>query len=151
MPLKEKKHGSALQKDFEAIQTGLVLHHSPEADLRQKAARDLARIGGPKAVSSLIAALKREENPYVIDEIITSLGKIGSKKALPALVEVLREGDADQRILAAYALGDIGGKQAASVLRKARSAEENEHCQIALKQALNNLIKKAKISKTKKK
>jgi HEAT repeat protein len=60
----------------------LLTHEAVE--IRQKAARALARIADPAALDGLLAALG-DPNPVVRGNIVRALGRIGDPRALPAL------------------------------------------------------------------
>jgi HEAT repeat protein len=49
--------------------------------------------------------------------IIQALGKIGDTSVIPALIEFVKESPMETRILAAAALGEFGGDEAAGALR----------------------------------
>lgn len=87
---------------------------SPDAALRQKAARKLGNVGTlhEGALPSLIKALKDPE-PLVRREAILAVAKFGpeAKQAIPALQQLQRndEEDGQLRDFAAAALKKIGG------------------------------------------
>ena len=101
----------------------------------------LGQIGDVTAVASLAAILnpqpgltpakkkqksKREQNPFVLRAAAHSLGQIGSREGLPALIVVLQDekAEADVRREAAFALGSIGDAAAIPVLRAALMARD---------------------------
>jgi HEAT repeat protein len=86
-----------------------------EMEVRLYAAEALAVIGGPQAVSTLLAAL---HNPdcEVRQPAAKALGAIRDPQAVPALLPTLRDRNARVRQAAARALGKIGNLQAASAL-----------------------------------
>ena len=77
--------------------------------LRASAAEALGEIGSgaESAVPALVAALKHDAERYVRESAASSLGKIGAA-AVPSLIVVLHDTDADARSYAANALGEIG-------------------------------------------
>lgn len=102
--------------------------------VRGAAAVALGQIADATAVTSLAAVLnpqaglqpakknkksKREPNPFVLRAVARSLGQIGNRAALPALILVLQDEEAedDVRREAAYALGAIGDSSALPALR----------------------------------
>lgn len=109
--------------------------------VRGAAAVALGQIADATAVTSLAAVLnpqaglkpvkenqksKREQNPFVLRAVARSLGQIGNRAALPALILVLQDEKAedDVRREAAYALGAIGDSSALPALRDALTARD---------------------------
>ena len=109
--------------------------------VRGAAAVALGQIADAQAVSSLAAVLnqkppatsgkksrksKSERNPFVLRAAAHSLGQIGSRAALPALMGVLQDEKAedDVRREAAIALGEIGDASAVPVLRGVLTARD---------------------------
>ena len=109
--------------------------------VRGAAAVALGQIGDSTAVSSLAAVLnpqaglgqsqkekknKREQNPFVLRAAARSLGEIGNRAGLPALVIVLQDEKAedDVRREAAFALGAIGDASAIPSLQGALTARD---------------------------
>jgi HEAT repeat protein len=101
--------------------------------VRGAAAVALGQIADATAVTSLAAVLnpqagltpskknksKREQNPFVLRAAAHSLGQIGNRAALPALILLLQDEKAedDVRREAAFALGAIGDASAVPALR----------------------------------
>jgi HEAT repeat protein len=75
--------------------------------LRQAAAETLGKLGDPRAVKPLIAALK-DENAEVRQAAAEALGEIGDPHAVEPLIAVLKDENAEVRQAAAEALGEIG-------------------------------------------
>lgn len=109
--------------------------------VRGSAAVALGQIADAAAVSNLAALLnpqsgsiptkknkkaKREQNPFVLRAAARSLGQIGDRAGLPALIVVLQDEKAedDVRREAAYALGAIGDPSAIPVLRGALTTRD---------------------------
>ena len=109
--------------------------------VRGAAAVALGQIADATAVTSLAAVLnpqagltpskqgqksKREQNPFVLRAAAHSLGQIGNRAGLPALIIVLRDEKAvdDVRREAAFALGAIGDASAIPALRDAETASD---------------------------
>jgi HEAT repeat protein len=107
--------------------------------VRGAAAVALGQIGDEAAVSSLSAILspqlgsvpqKRREkkkqpgDPFVLRAAARSLGQIGSKAGLPALIQALQDeqSEADVRRESAIALGAVGDSSALPLLREALTA-----------------------------
>lgn len=109
--------------------------------VRGAAAVALGQIADARGVSPLAAVLNRqplpasgkkggkskaERNPFVLRAAAKSLGLIGSREALPALIAVLQDEKAedDVRREAAVALGAIGDAAALSILRGVLTARD---------------------------
>lgn len=107
--------------------------------VRGAAAVALGQIGDETAVSSLASVLnpqfglvaskrskknKKPENPFVLSAAARSLGQIGSRVGLPALIRALQDeqGEADVRRESALALGTVGDPSALPALRAALTA-----------------------------
>jgi molecular chaperone DnaK (HSP70) len=77
----------------------------------------LGKIGSPLAESALINLLKRQDQPALLDGVITSLGKCGN--SVNALQHVSRQIDSDlkaARIVALWAVGRLGSRERAAPL-----------------------------------
>ena len=109
--------------------------------VRGAAAVALGQIADATAVTSLAALLnpqagltpakkgkksKREQNVFVLRSAARSLGQIGSRAGLPALIIILQDEKAvdDVRREAAVALGAIGDAAAMPALRDAETARD---------------------------
>ena len=79
-----------------------------DVDVRRTAVQSLGRVGDAGGVPGLIKATADEEIRAGI--AVVALGRIGpiAKAAVPALVKVLDDKDADLRAATALALGRIG-------------------------------------------
>lgn len=84
-----------------------------DAGVRARAAFSLRRIGSDKAVNDLIArVLDREETIEVRAQSAHALGSIGSKHALPALIDTLHSESEELRQMVCIALGELGDPSA---------------------------------------
>lgn len=108
--------------------------------VRGAAAVALGQIADATAVTSLAAILnpqagltpskknksKREQNPFVLRAAAHSLGQIGNRAGLPALIFVLQDEQVadDVRREAAFALGAIGDAAAVPALRSVLLARD---------------------------
>jgi HEAT repeat protein len=118
--------------------TALLLNDKID-EVRGAAAVALGQIGDETAVSPLVSILnpqvgaatskqkqkrKRPENPFVLRAAARSLGQIGSRAGLPALLHALQDeqGDPDVRRESATALGMVGDSSALPSLRDALTA-----------------------------
>jgi HEAT repeat protein len=119
---------------------GLIERLTDKKDsVRGAAAVALGQVADPTAVTALAAVLnpqaglapskksqkgKREQNPFVLRSAARSLGQIGNRASVPALIGVLQDdkAEADLRREAASALGEIGDASAIPALRDATTA-----------------------------
>jgi HEAT repeat protein len=93
-----------------AIPFALRLLGNPQAEAKACGASILAEVGGqPGVVEALLAALPTAESDEARDSIVTTLGAMRSRKAIPALGALIRskEADRDTRWTAAESLGRI--------------------------------------------
>jgi HEAT repeat protein len=108
--------------------------------------RDLA--GAPALMNLLSSLPPRDDNLALLSAVIESLGRIGSKEALPHLIKVLnkwsllnRDRYLPLRLKAAEALGRLGGESAMQALaRYARGKDDALHrtCAAVLEALLEN-------------
>lgn len=114
--------------------------------VRGAAAVALGELGDETAVSPLSSILSPEglvqteqkkkkaaENPFVLRAAARSLGQIGSRAGLPALIRALQneQGEADVRRESAVALGALGDQSALPALREALTASDPYLSQVA--------------------
>ncbi|PWH15451.1 MAG: hypothetical protein DDG58_11470 [Ardenticatenia bacterium] len=96
-----------------------ALRH-PEPMTRLRAAWMLGRMRAERAVPALVQLVttRHANDPYVISAAAKSLGLIGSRDAVPCLIELLRDPSASfmARAEAAEALKRIGGDEALAAL-----------------------------------
>ena len=71
--------------------------------------------------------------------VCVALGNIGDEAAVPALAKALESQDALVRGHAAWALGRIGGREAAAALRAARDVEDDPSARSEIQLALGEL------------
>ena len=85
---------------------------------------------------------KKEQNPFVLRAVARSLGQIGSRAGVPALIAVLQNEKAedDVRREAAAALGLIGDETAIPALRNSSSARD-PYLAEAAHEALSKILK----------
>ncbi len=90
-------------------------------DVRESASGSLIKIGGNLAVYSLIEALPLSEE-YALPDIIRTLGSLGNRTAIPALINIIENDLSDfreQTAEAAKALGDLDSVDALPLLIRA--------------------------------
>ncbi len=90
--------------------------------LRKAAANSLTQIGTP-AVSSLLNLIKDRKHPYR-NGAMTLLGRLGNKKALPALIAAIEDSDYRARSAALAAAAAIAPRKAAPKLSWGLNDEE---------------------------
>jgi HEAT repeat protein len=132
--------------------------------VRGAAAVALGQIADDTAVTSLAAVLnpqagltsakksqkgKREQNPFVLRSAARSLGQIGNRAGLPALVSLLQDesAESDLRREAAFALGEIGDASATPALRNAETAGD-PYLAEAAHQAIKKISRSARAGGT---
>src|SRR5207302_5471569 len=93
-----------------AVPAVVALLASPNADVREDAGGILGAIGKvPGAVEGLVEALAGERDQQARDSIITALGRLSSRGAIPVLAGIVRNDseDGDTRFTAVQSLGQI--------------------------------------------
>lgn len=93
-------------------------------DDRYYAAHLFGDLRNARAVPILIPFLKDEEVRLVVP---WSLGEIGDKSAIPALIEMLGDKNPDMRVSAIYALEELKAREALPQLRPLTDDEERIH------------------------
>ncbi len=112
------------QKDGQGIniQPILKLLNTSDADRRLKVVQLLADIGDKEMVNPLLRHLKKEDIPEVKDLIVKAVGRTGKKKAIIAIINILREiGDSELRLSAIeyfYSISDGDGRQMLLAIRE---------------------------------
>lgn len=91
--------------------------------VRRKISDILGELKDKRVVSSLIETLKVEQNSYVRESCVESLGKIGKKKTIPFLISLLKDKDPQVRIEASLALGKMKAVRAVPSLCNNLSAK----------------------------
>lgn len=99
---------------------GLTKALSDERPLvRREAANAISLMGSQakSAIPALTAALKEEQNPRVIQELITALAEIGpdASSAISTIAPYLNSGNIDLRLIATYAMARFGKAAKAEV------------------------------------
>jgi beta-lactamase regulating signal transducer with metallopeptidase domain len=121
---------------------------SPALAALQSGARDENKKSGENTVNtgdqnktrlSLFLELLKSPSASVREHAASALGKLGDRRAVPALIETLRDENAVVREHAATALGTLGDKRAVQPLTDALQKEENHDVQIHIISALKKL------------
>lgn len=91
--------------------------------VREAAAAAISRYNSPAAFEVLLAALKEKEDErsWMVRRFAAeALGQLGDRRAVPALVEALRDTSDLVRPAVARALGNMGDRSAIAALKRAR-------------------------------
>jgi len=113
----------ALKKFGEiAVEPLISALQAKDLEVRRNVIKILGQIKDPRAVEPLIVALK-DEDSKVRENIVKAIKEIG-KAAVDILVKTLQSEDFDIRVLAAWALGQIGDSRAIDPLIAALQDKE---------------------------
>jgi hypothetical protein len=123
-----------------------VLHEDGSVNCRNRAAQFLGKTRKPDTLDQLIAAFSRQdEQVFVKQTILGSIGKLGDERALPFLMEVALRGDPDDvRLSAANAIHRIGTPKAIGNLRELLQVERNDGIRKRIEGWIEALMTKAK-------
>lgn len=120
--------------------------HDRDMQVCQEAAYALARFNSPAAYEALLAALTRRhtrEDWQIRRFAAQALGKLGDRRAVPALVAALRDESDLVRPTAAEALGELGDRQAVTALKTARhTMPHRKGAECATCQAIDAALKR---------
>lgn len=97
----------------------------------------LTAVGDAHTVNYLVEALSESHNNR--EQIVKTLGEIGSDQAVDKICEMLQDPNEDTRIAAATALGSIGDKSAVGALCDALKRDDEASVHGAVAQALGNI------------
>ncbi|NOY91813.1 MAG: HEAT repeat domain-containing protein [Deltaproteobacteria bacterium] len=119
--------------------TGLVaLLTDPVEDVRMDAIRSLGRVGHPTALTPLSALARDAERPLEERlEALNSIASLSGPDKVNALVQVLGDDQAQVRLRAAEALGQVGDALAVPALRRRRQRERDATVRGALDAAVS--------------
>jgi HEAT repeat protein len=98
---------------LQALFTGKM---ETQVNVRAKAARALGLIGDQKAVPELVAAVAKDQDPYVRFMAAQALSKLGGPEALKALLAAAGDGDVRVRRQVIFGLGKFKGPEVTKVL-----------------------------------
>ena len=101
--------------DDEVAQLIDTITHSEDEKKKTQAIEILLRIGGKRAVPSLIGVL-HDPNPQIRRWAATALGRLKDERAVEMLIEALQDKEDYVFTCAAVALGEIGDERAATPL-----------------------------------
>lgn len=121
--------GAIVETAADIVDKYIAALRHPQAETRLRAAWLLGRMRAGRAVPALLAvvAAHNRENydPYLLSAAVESLGQLGERQAVPALVALLADAAAPlmARKEAVQALAGLGGAEAWGALKDA--AERN--------------------------
>lgn len=85
-----------IAKGAPSAQFAVTLLQRPEAEAREDGAAILGALGADDgAVERLMAALAVETDVQAMDSLVIALGRMGNRRAIPALAALIRDEDAD--------------------------------------------------------
>lgn len=117
-------------KSDKGVQALIALLSSPVLGPRREAARALGEIGKPAAAAPLLKAARAEQDLDLRLMMITSAGKSGDKKQIPAFEALLTDDSESTRLAAGQALCALGAPKCAQFAGKLlASKDKNERFQ----------------------
>ncbi|MEM9503514.1 MAG: HEAT repeat domain-containing protein, partial [Cyanobacteria bacterium P01_E01_bin.43] len=101
----------------EAVLDLISLLKAPDVEIRMAAAKALGGLGADarEATPELVALLASEKEPESRSEVIRVISQVGGTEAVPALIELLKSPNAQERHHVAIALGKIDPPAEAAV------------------------------------
>lgn len=125
-------------RDARAFDTILRLTRDPNGAVRYDAAISLGILGDARAVGPLVALMHQSDEEGSVDAAAaTGLVRLGMA-AVPALFQVAESGSGKARVMAIYALGNLGGKGVAELLRTL-APDADEQVRVAAEEALEQI------------
>lgn len=117
---------------------GVVSPTERLATLREMAKKAGSRTPQQKQETSaqLVAMFGKEEDPLLRAEIVRTLRKYPSPEALNVAQGALKDSDADVRVAACEALGEMGGQEAVTRLSEALRSDVDADVRMAAARAL---------------
>lgn len=110
--------GLGTMRSLQAVKPLIELLSSPLLGVRREAGRALGLIGRPQATAPLLKAAKTEVDLDVKLLLITSAGKAGDKKQVPAFEALLNDSSESTRLAAAQALCTLGAPKCTQFAQK---------------------------------
>jgi len=121
--------------DKRALEPLLGMLDDREASVRDKVAKAVATLAEKDTADKLMAKMKKK--PFGLDAYVLALGHMREKRALKAIVEVLKStAPGSDRAAAAFALGLLGDKSALKPLRDAVADDALPEVRISAAKAL---------------
>ncbi len=110
---------------------------NPSSKVRSSAADALAKIGDPRAGAALLERFELPEPSLGVRRMLLSaLGAVQHRAAIPMLINWLGNPDADQRGAAAWSLGVMGAREALAPLEEAERAERITYAKERIREAI---------------
>jgi HEAT repeat protein len=116
---------------------GLLVAGSPR--VRAAAADALAKIGDPNAGEPLMKRLEEEPSIEVRQMLVAALGAVRHAPAIPLLLETVRSPEPVIRGASAWALGELGAREALPLLEELYAKERLPYPRTRLREALLQL------------
>ncbi len=129
--------GTSVVEEVDPFEQAVENSKSADPYTRRIAAEQFGRLQDPRAVEHLKRLLK-DENSFVRQEAVLSLGLLRTQEAVNEIIDVLeKDKDAQVRQSAVVALGYIGDKKVVPVLTKILKSEEES---LAVKYSICNTL-----------
>ena len=90
---------------------------------RVGAVRALGELQAAEFIPRLMSLVESDPESVVREWVVAALGQIGEAEALPVIAQFLTSAEIRMRRAAAFALGELGGADAAKLLRDAMKRE----------------------------
>ncbi|MBN2416369.1 HEAT repeat domain-containing protein [bacterium] len=97
---------------FKAVDPLIALLDDPDRNVRRTAAEALGNLGFPEAEQPLLDVFLNPERDVDDSSVARALARLGSPNAVPALLRGLRADHPNTRRWSAWALGELGAKEA---------------------------------------
>lgn len=127
-PEQRRDAAVALMKvgDPEAVEPLIhTLMYDPDADTKVKAAVALGRMGNLKAFTPLMIVIEREDMPAVVrSAAVYAMGNLRDRRALPTIIDCLKDEAREVRQAAIYVCGLIPGSEMQAHLLEALQDED---------------------------
>jgi len=107
--------------------------------IQWEAVNALGRVYDETIVGELLSLLKSSSDKGLRQETILSLGRIGDRKAMPAIVESLADKSPDIRCRAALALGMMADQQSVPILEEHLKVEKDPITKEYMEDALKSI------------
>ncbi len=103
----------------EAVPTLIACLRDPDPGVRNAAAEALGKIGDSRAGPALLERFVAEPDLGMRRQLAASVGSVGYRPAIAALIQALQDPDEGLNATAAWGLGILGAPEAADALRQA--------------------------------
>ncbi len=92
-----------------------------------------------KDVLSLIEVLKKDKDDYIRAQAAQSLGRLKSRKAIPALIDCIKDKNWTVRYFCVQSIGKIKDKRAINPLNNQKKIEKDENVFREIDKVLNSI------------